>query len=264
MNKYISELYKSRHVLGQMVKRNIKNQYRNSVLGILWTILNPLLYMIVLSLVFSQFFGKGLGSGISYPVYLLTGNIIFTLMTTTTTSALCCIINNSGLITKVKIPYYVFPTSLLLSNTVNFGFSYLCLVGVMIVLGQQFFWTTIFVLVLLPALLLFVLGLSYILCTLYVFFRDIKHIYTVVVTLWMYLTPLFWIPESIFESGSKISQIIPLNPMYQFIEYFRSIMIYGNIPSAISHLIIYAWGIGIFLLGWLFFKWKKRKFILHI
>lgn len=263
MKEYFSEIYKSRHILGQMVKRNIKNQYRNSVLGILWTILNPLLYMFVLSLVFSQFFGTN--AGIScYPVYLLTGNILFSMMSTSTTSSLGCIVHNAGLITKVKIPYYVFPASITISNLVNFGFSYICLIIVMLVLGQPFYWTILLTLVLLPAILLFISGLSYILCTFFVFFRDIKHIYSVVLTLWMYLTPLFWVPSTVLANHTTIAKLIPLNPMYQYVQYFRDIIMNGVVPSGTTHLIIYAWGIGMFILGWLFFHWRKKKFILHI
>ena len=169
-----------------MVKKNIKNQYRRSFLGVLWTVLNPLLTMLVLAFVFSQIFGRK-GIDMDYPVYVLSGSIVFTLMRMATVQALPCMVNNYDLLTKTRVPYYVFPTSSVLSSVVNFGFSLIALIIVMLIRipnGVTFHPTMLMIFIpWLPSIFLFSLGLSFFLCTLYVRFRDVSHLYNVFLTL---------------------------------------------------------------------------------
>lgn len=260
------EFRKSLNVLGSIVKRNVKNQYRNSFLGVVWTVLNPLLNMIVMALVFSNLFGRSL-QGADYPVYLLSGNTVFNLMRMATTNALPCIVNNSDLLTKTRIRQYVFPMSNVFGATVNFFFSLVALILVMFIRipnGVTFHWTMFMtVFPFLPALMLFSGGISLLLCIMYVYFRDIKHIYTVVLTLWMYATPLFYSLEALHLSETMMT-IMQINPMYHFVTYFRDITIYGTVPSFASHAIIYGWGIGFFLIGGLIFHFGKNKMMIRL
>lgn len=252
------DIFKSRFILSQMVKKNVKSQYRNSVLGILWTVLNPLLNMAVMAIVFSQLFGRGIEN---YPVYLLTGNIIFSLMRTATEQSLTCIEANAGLLTKVKIPYFVFPVSHLLSAFVSFCFSFIALLVVMLVMGTPIRVTILMTIPFLPSLLMFSLGLSLILATMFVFFKDTKHLYSVVLTLWTYVTPLFY---SVKDLPTFLQSVMQFNPMFHYVEYFRSITLYGVIPSLLENWICYGIGLEFLLVGILIFNWKSRKFILHI
>lgn len=230
------ELIKNFNIVKQLVIRSVKVQYRNSVIGIFWTILNPLLNMLVMYLVFSNMFGRSAGTtptdAETYALYLLCGNIIFGMMRTATIQSLPSIVQNRGLLTKNKMSYNVFPLSYTVSALVNFGFSFIALLGVMFVVwlqGQAVFSLNIFlVLVMLPALFLFCYGLSLVLSALYTFFRDIQHFYNVFLTLWMYLTPIFY-SVSAFENDSSflskfMSTIIHINPMYYFVEYFRAVV----------------------------------------
>lgn len=253
----------SMYVLSSLVKKNIKTQYRRSTLGILWTVLNPLLNMIVLSIVFSQILGRDM-VGVDYPVYVLTGNMVFNLLRQATASALPSLVDSYDLLTKTRISFYVFPTSHVASSLVNFGFSLIAMFLVMLVRipnGVRFYWTILMIIPFLPALLLFSLGIALVLSTLYVHFRDIKHIYSVFLTLWMYMTPIFY---SITRMSVKVQTVIKLNPMYQYLEYFRQAVIFGQVPSLQSHLIIYGIGILSFIIGYLIFKASKKKIILHI
>lgn len=260
-------LFKSRFILAEMVKKNVKSQYRNSVLGIVWTVLNPLLNMAVLALVFSQLFGRGV---INYPVFLLCGNLIFGLMRTTTEHGLICIEANRDLVTKVKIPYFVFPVSHLLSALVNFGFSFISLLIVMLVLNTPIRWTILLTIPFLPSLLMFSLGMALILCTMYVFFKDTKHLYGVFLTLWTYLTPLFYTVDSL---PNVLQGVMQFNPMYHYVEYFRDIVlgvtnaageIVSCVPSLLETWICYGIGLEFLLVGILIFNSKSKKFILHL
>jgi len=230
------EFIKNCNIVKQLVIRSVKVQYRNSVIGIFWTILNPLLNMLVMYLVFSNMFGRSAGTtptdAETYALYLLCGNIIFGMMRTSTYQALPSLVQNRGLLTKNKISYNVFPLSHTLSAMVNFAFSFIALLGVMFVVwlqGQAVFSLNIFlILVMLPALFLFCYGLSLVLSALYTFFRDIMHFYNVFLTLWMYLTPIFY-SVSVFEDKNDflstfMCTIIKCNPMYYFVEYFRAVV----------------------------------------
>ena len=230
------EFVKNCNIVKQLVIRSVKVQYRNSVIGIFWTILNPLLNMLVMYLVFSNMFGRSAGTtptdAETYALYLLCGNIVFGMMRTSTYQALPSLVQNRGLLTKNKISYNVFPLSHTLSAMVNFAFSFIALLGVMFVVwlqGEAVFSVNIFLIfVMLPALFLFCYGLSLVLSALYTFFRDIMHFYNVFLTLWMYLTPIFY-GVSVFEDKADFKStfmytIIRCNPMYYFVEYFRAVV----------------------------------------
>ena len=251
------------NILVSMVGRNIKVQYRRSILGILWTVLNPLL-----TVVFTNIFGRS-NSDLAYPLYILSGNITFNLMRSSTVGSLGSLVNNYDLMTKTRVPAYIFPTSQVLSNVVTFGFSLIAYIIVMVVLIAikysygvvAFFWTDLMILFpLLPALILFSMGISYVLSIVYIRFRDVKHLYEVFLTLWFYLTPIFYSPDKI---GEKMAMVLKFNPMYHFVNYFRQCAL-GIVPSWKTHLVIYGCGIGMFLIGLLIFKLCHKKAVLYI
>ena len=300
------EFVKNVNIVKQLVVRSVKVQYRNSVIGILWTVLNPLLNMLVMFLVFSTIFTRG-GFTVpsdeqTYALYLLCGNIVFGMMRTATFQALPSIVENRGLLTKNKMSYNVFPLSYTLSAVVNFAFSLVALLGVMVFVhffyGETVFSLNIFlVFVALPALFLFCYGLSLILSALYTFFRDIKHFYNVFLTLWMYITPIFYSVDMFKEEADKpgfgladlMNGIIHANPMYYYVEYFRDILYrcsargayfeglvnegkevtaamweLAALPGFSETFVIYAIGIVTTLIGAIVFMATKRKFIYNI
>ena len=281
---------KNANIVFELVLKSIKVQYRNSVIGALWTVLNPLLNMIVMYLVFS--FVLGYGDEPTYPLYIFCGNILFSFVRAATTQSLTSIVNNRGILTKNKVSQFVFPVSNNLSAVVNFGFSSIALLGVMAVVSitaeVNYFTPRLFlVFLMLPAMFLFSYGLSLILSSAYVFFRDIQHFYNVFLTLWTYLTPVFWTIE-LFESKSfndepgtvgyvlnKLKDVLLLiiegNPMYQFITYFRFIVFDWDTAGSItlgesfaSLGILYLIGLAFFGVGTLVFYLTRRRFIYYI
>lgn len=256
-----NKLRKNSYILKAIVSKNFKAQYRNSILGMLWTILNPLLNMFVMALVFSKLFGDRAGVGI-YPIYLFCGNLMFAIMRQVTSQSLTSMVSNSGLIKKVKISYSIFPISNMFTALVNFGLSFIALIFLMIFMGQEFHWTIVMTLTILPAILLFSLGIGLVLASLYVFFRDIKHIYEVFLTLWLYLTPLFYTANSL--KNARIAKIINLNPMTTYITMFRNVIQWGVIPSGFDFLYAYGFAFVMIAIGYSVFKILKKKFILYI
>lgn len=293
------ELVKNVNIVKQLVLRSIKVQYRNSVIGVFWTVLNPLLNMLVMYLVFSNMFASSKATATdteTFALYLLCGNIVFGMMRTATFQSLPSLVLNRGLLTKNKMSYNVFPLSCNLSALVNFGFSFIALLVVMLVVwmqGESVFSVNIFLtLAMLPALFLFSYGLSLILSAMYTFFRDIMHFYNVFLTLWMYLTPIFYSID-LFKNGKFdgkfMTTIIQLNPMYYFVEYFRDVAYrcaahQGAIDELVANgeavsqamleaaalpgigalLGLYAIGIASLTIGAVVFMATKRKFIYNI
>ena len=241
------------YLLRLLVRRNIKNQYYRSFIGVLWTVLNPLLNMLVMTLVFSRLFGGD--TALDYPIYILSGNIIFNIMRTSTSGSLPCLVRLRDMLQKTRVSIALFPTANVLSSLVTFLFSFVALLIVALVrylTGDYVFaWQIVLVVVLIPAIALFSLGISYFLSALYVFFRDIEHLYTVILTLWTYLTPLFYTVDRL--GSALIEKIMNLNPMYHYVEYFRTLLA-GGIPSGLEHLICYGFAIASFAVGYLFMR----------
>lgn len=260
VNKTKFKFKKNMSILREMAKKNFKSQYRNSLLGVLWTVLHPLLNMAVLALVFSQIFGnRGVGC---YPVYLLCGTLIFNTMRQISSQSLSSVVSQSGLVKKVNVSYSIFPISTAITGLINLALSFIALIIVMLVLRQTFYWTMLLTITIIPALILFSLGIGFALACLFVFFRDVKHLYEIFLTLWTYLTPMFYSLD-ILKPGF-ISKVINLNPMTHFVTMFRNMIQNGAVPCIQEYLICYGWGILLFIIGYSLFKLNQRKYILYI
>ncbi len=254
----INHQMKYTNALFSLVKRDFIVKYRRSVLGIFWSVLNPLLMMIVISAVFSYLFRFDIEH---YPVYYLTGYIMFTMFSSSTSSAINSIIGASELIKKMYLPKYLFPVEKCLFEFINISVSFVALMIVLIWFRVPI--TISWLMIPLPflSILLFSIGISFILSSLNVYFRDIGHLYSIVTMVLMYATPVIY-PVSILPP--KIMAIMNYNPLYHFIDYFRVLVIDGKIPSLDSALICTAFALGTFLFGALVFKMLQRKFILYI
>lgn len=262
----IKSFYKNRYVLNELVRKRVKTQYRNSALGMLWTILNPLLNMLVMWLVFSQFFGEG---DPLYPIYLLTGNILFSCLRSATDGALQSIVGNRGLLTRVKIDSYLFPLSSTLSSIVNLAFSMVALL--LIMLGMQIFgghqlfsYRMLMVLLMIPAFVLFEYGIGLFLASIYVFFRDIKYLYSVFLTLWTYITPVFYKINRL-GADTFAAKVVKCNPMYYFLRFFRDLMYMGwsDLPWQ-DLLVLYGLGFISVVIGVVVYKLFKKHFMRYI
>lgn len=246
-------------LLRELVVRDIKVRYRHSVLGVFWTVLNPLLMMVVMSIVFSKLFGSTIEN---FAIYYLSGFILYTFLNEATTQALFSVVYNSALTKKVYIPKYLFPLSKIASALVNLMFSFCAMLIVMLLTGAKFHWTIL--LSPLPALYLavFCCGLGLILTTMNVFFRDIGHFYSIVTLVWMYLTPLFYPEELLVDNGLPI--LLYLNPLYHNVVYFRMLVLEGTVPGLAHNLLCIIPGIVLLVLGIIIFRKRQDEFILYI
>jgi len=249
-------------VLQMLVSKDFKLKYRRSVLGVLWSVLNPLLMMIVLSAVFSFIFRFKIEN---FPLYLILGTITFDFMSRSTVSAMTSILDAQALIKKIRIKKMVFPLEKVLFELLNFAISLIAVVAVMIFFQIFPDWNIIWGLPLfLIMLTLFTTGLGLLLSTLAVFFRDVMHLWSVVITAWTYATPLFYPYDAL---APWMQDIMQFNPMYHYVTLFRSVMT-GNCWNVsidgIEILICLAMAVITFAVGFFAFRAKERKFILHI
>lgn len=245
-------------ILKTLVGKDFKRKYRRSALGVAWSILNPLLMMAVMTAVFSFMFRFDIEN---YPLYLILGQILFTLMTTATSTAMTSIIDAAPLLKKIKVDRAIFPTEKVMFALVNFLFSLIAVAGVMIWFRIAPDLSMLAAPLLVVYVLVFSLGLGLLLSALAVFFQDIIHFWSVITTAWTYMTPIFY-PIGILEPWMQ--QVMEFNPMFHYVSYFREIMIYGHMPGITENLICLGMAVVMLLVGMFVFKKLEKKFILYI
>lgn len=254
----VQHLVTYRPLLKELVVRDLKVKYRRSVLGYLWSLLNPLLMMMVMTVVFSYFFRYQIEN---YPLYLISGQILWTFFNESTNMAMFSVIDNAALIKKVYIPKFIFPLSRVFSSFVTMGFSLVAILIVMVFTRARFSWTLLLFPIPLLMLLIFCCGMGLILSSLSVYFRDITHLYSVVTMAWMYLTPIFYPVETL---PAEVAVILKFNPMYHYLYFFRSLILYGTIPTISTWIICACVSLGMLAIGMSVFKKLQKNFILYI
>lgn len=251
-------------LLKQLVSRDFKVKYKRSVLGVVWSILYPLLQMAVMALVFSQMFKVSM-EGTNYIVYLMIGIVIFQFFSDATNSAMSSVVSNFTLIRKIYIPKYLFPLSKTLFAGINFLLTLipLLLIIILSIFGENPCYINWYYLIL-PyiffMLLLFSIGIGLMLSTISVFLRDMLYIYGIVLTIWNYFTPIFW---NINILPNSYATLFKLNPLYQFLNSTRIILLYSKSPSIQSIILCGFFGIGSLLLGIIVFRKNQDKFIYY-
>ncbi|MBE5062933.1 ABC transporter permease [Lachnospiraceae bacterium DSM 108991] len=258
MSTYIQNFIKFRPLLNELISRDIKIKYRKSVLGVLWTLLNPLLMMIVLSVVFSNLFRFDIEN---FPLYLLSGQIIFNFYNDATSTAMSAIVGNAALIKKVYVPKYLFVISRVFSSFINLMASFTALMLVMVATRAELHWSVLLSVVPLALLMLLSLGIGLILAALTVKFRDIMHLYSVFTTVLLYLTPVIY-PMSILPEW--LEKVVLLNPLTNILTMFRDVMINGLIFDVWSLIIAVAETAFFLALGLYVFYKNQDQFILNI
>lgn len=265
---FFSNNKNSLYLLYNLISRDFKLRYRRSLLGVVWSMLNPLLMMIVMVLIFSNIFRFQFDM---YPfaVYLILGQTLFTLFQDGVNGALTSMIDAAPLIKKIKIKKLIFPTEKVFFAVVNFGFSVLAIIVVLAVFGMIPSWKALFTPFLVILLAIFSLGIGYLVSALTVFFRDIMHLWGVLMTVWFYFTPIFWPYEALAGNGMGwVYTLIQLNPLYHFVACFRQMVTGIPLPSDIGILpelgLCALFSCITFCVGLFVFKKLEKKFILFV
>lgn len=251
-------------LIQQLISRDFKVKYKRSILGIVWSLLYPLMMMMVMAIVFSQMF-KFRMEGVNFLVYLMSGLVIFNFFSEATNTAMTSVVYNFSLINKVYIPKYIFPISKVLFISINFLLTLIPLLLVILFTGNGDVRSVIsFWYLLLPIifslLIIFSIGVGLFLSAVSVFLRDVFYIYGIVLTIWNYLTPVFYditiIPE-------KYQFYLRLNPLYMYINCTREIILFGRPPSNTDFIGCILYSLFALLLGGYVFKKNQNKFIYY-
>ena len=257
---------KYQFLMSQLISRDFKVKYKRSVLGIVWSLLYPILMLMVMATVFSQMF-KFKVDGVNYIVYLMTGIIMFNYFSEASNSAMTSVVDNFLLINKVYIPKYIFPLAKCIFVGINFLLTLIPWLGIIlsyIGLGDYVCHINFYYL-LIPYILLcfflFTAGVGLILSCVSVFLRDVFYIYGIVLTIWNYVTPVFYSIEIIPD---YLQPIFKMNPLYQYITAVREIVLYGRAPSLSMMLAVTIIGIGTLVIGTAIFRKKQDKYIYYI
>ena len=233
MGAHIGELIRYRSLVMNLVLRDLKVRYRNSVLGFVWSLLNPLLMMIVFTFVFTIIIPSG--SIENFPIFLLAGLLPWQFFSNSIGMATRSVVDNAHLIKKVYFPREALPLAGVLSNLVNFLLALIVLFSLFPLFRMGVTSWVFFLPVIILIQSLFTLGLAFVLSSLNVFYRDVQHIMDTLMLIWFFLTPVFYSLEDMQPVLNKLSVnlrtlIYILNPMASLIEAYRAVLYQGRAP----------------------------------
>lgn len=254
----LSQAWKYRDLILHLVRRDVTARYKRSVLGIAWTMLNPLFMMIVLTIVFSQVWRIDVPG---YAAYVLSGLIAWQFFSMASSSAIYTLVWGGELFQRIYIPRGAFAISAVGTGLVNLILSLVPLLGVMLIVGVPI-QLTAFLLV--PAMILlacFTLGVGLFISTMGMYFPDVVEMYGVILLAWMYLTPILY-PLKILPD--KVQFLLKFNPMMYLVELFRMPIYDGQVPPLSMWLIGMAIAFTTLLLGWIVFAWKSDEFAYRV
>ena len=254
MQKSTGQLHNSWHnfskyrpLIRELVTRDLKVKYRRSVLGYMWSILNPLLMMLLQTLVFSYMFRFDIPN---FPLYLICGNTLFNFFNESTNMGMGSVLGNASLIKKVYVPKFIFPISRVVSSFVNLLFSLAAILLVMLITRSP-----------LLLLLAFCCGMAVLLSALAVYFRDLQYLYGILTMAWMYATPLFY---PISALPPFMVPVIKLNPLYHYINCMRCLVMYGTVPGPNTWIACIGSAVVMMGVGLAAFRKLQRNFILYL
>ena len=254
-----AKIKKHQFLFEELVKRDFKQKYKRTVLGMAWSILSPLLTLLVMSLVFTQFFGRQMEH---YTIYLFCGNLVFSYFKESTTGGMNALMSNSSIFAKVNVPKYMFLLSKNVSALINFGLT--LSVFFLFALVDHIRFGVHFLALLYPicCLVVFNVGVGLILSALFVFFRDTSYLYDVFTMLLMYMSAIFYTVETF---PAVMQKLFLCNPIYCYIKYFRVVVLeahHSNRSASTCCALFYA--VLLVEIGGFIYKKFNHKFLYYV
>lgn len=256
--KFLKKQSEYKFLFEELMKRDFKQKYKRTVLGMAWSVLAPLLQLLVMRLVFTQFFGRTVAH---YTTYLFCGNLVFSYFKESTNGGMNSLMSNAGIFSKVNVPKYMFLLSKNVSALLNFGLT-LCVFSLFCAIDNITFGFHMLSLIYpILCLIVFNIGMGLLLSALFVFFRDISYLYDIFTLLLMYMSAIFYTVENYSPATQKL---FLCNPVYCYIKYFRLVVIEGNIPSLSYHLLCAFYALVMVGIGGLIYKKYNHKFLYYV
>lgn len=255
-NDIIQALKQRKFLLKQLISRDFKGRYKRTVLGVMWSMLSPLIFFVVQALIFTFIFKRTE----HYITYLIVGNVVFHYFTDATTQGMFSITANAGIISKIKLPKEIFLYSKSISCFINFLMT-LIIMFIVVAIDKMPFHPIFFALVI-PMILLFFMnmGVSYILSAFHVFFKDTQYLYSIVTRILVYISAIFY---SIELFPQNIQKLFYLNPVYCYIDYFRTIIMEKQFPAWYVQVLCIIYPIVFIAIGKIIYKKYDKKFAFY-
>jgi len=250
------QVWRYRDLIFQLVRRDVTARYKRSVLGIAWTMLNPLGMMIILSVVFSQVFSSVEG----YAVYVLSGLVVWNFFSQTTSSAINSLVWGGDLFRRIYLPHSVFAISAIGTGLVNLLLALVPLFAVMLISGFHFSMSILIAPIAMLPIACFALGIGLLISTIGIYFPDVVEMYQILLTAWFYLTPIIYPLESLPNS---IRGFLSLNPIYYLVDIFRLPIYYGQFPTFNYWLVNFLISFITLAIGWIIFTSRSNEFAYH-
>lgn len=250
----LKEIWRYRDLILLLVRRDITARYKRSVLGIAWTMLNPLGMMIVLTIVFSQVFRVSIEG---YPAFVLSGLIVWNFFSQVSSAVINSLVWGGDLFSRIYLPRSAFAFSAIGTGLVNLTLSLIPLLFVMVVIGVPIRPTLLLAPFAMLLLSLFTLGVGLLISTIGIYFADVVEMYVIVLLAWMYLTPVIY---PLYILPETVQLFLRLNPMVYLVDIFRMFVFYGILPSAGTTLVGILVAVVTFFAGWLIFTGKSDEF----
>lgn len=259
---YFSDFFRYRYLLYNLISRDFKLKYRRSVLGVAWSVLNPLMMCAVMVVVFGGLFA-GRGTGIdNFPVYLVIGQLMYSFFRESTTMAMGSVMANAMLLRKVYIPKYIFPLEKTCFGLVNYLFSFVALIIIMVLTRTPLHATVLLAVYPIVTLFIFSLGVGLVLSTMAVFFRDVIHLWEVFTTVLLYFSAIFYAPSQF--NNLYLETFIKCNPIYWYITAFRTAVLDGRVLTFNMVWICGLCAVLMLAFGLFVFKKNQDKFVLYM
>jgi len=254
----IKKLKQNQFLLEELVKRDFKKKYKGTVLGMAWSVLSPLLMLLVMRLVFTSFFGKNMEH---YTTFLFCGNLVFAYFNESSTQGMAALRENAAIFSKINVPKFLFLMAKNVQTLINFGLT-LCVFFLFCLLdGISFSWRFVLLLYPIGCLVLFNLGVGLVLSAMYVFFRDVQYLWSVFVQLLMYGSAIFY---SIEGHSPAMQAVFHVNPVFLFIQYFRTVVIHGVVPPLWLHGLILFDALLVLTIGCAIYKKYNHQFLYYV
>lgn len=250
----IKSLLSNKFILRRMIYTSFKTRYKRSYLGVVWSLLNPLLHMIVFVIVFSQVFRFDIPH---YSLYILTGNMIFVFFSSSTSEAMMQMLASAEMIKRVYLPKTIYVLAGIGINGINLILTFIPFLAIALIDKLQFNWTVVLIFPTLILVTMFVVGMSLIVATITPYLHDFSQIWSVILTLWTYLTPLFY-PVSIIPE--RVLPVFKLNPMYIYVTLFRDPLLYQKVPESALWIQGTFYGVTFLVIGWWIFTKNSNEF----
>ena len=258
MREILQKFKKHKFLFEELVKRDFKQKYKRTVLGMGWSVLNPLMTLLVMRLVFTQFFGRDMPH---YTTYLFSGNLMFSYYRESTTGGMNSLMSNASIFSKINVPKYLFTLSKSVSSIINFALTLTVFFIFVAIDRVPFCWSFLAIVYPIVTLTLFNLGVSMILSALFVFFRDIQYIYDIFTMLLMYMSAIFY---NVDGYPAWVQRVFLINPIYCNIKYLRVIVLEGHLPSPAFHGLMMLYAVVALSIGAVIYKTQNQKFLYYV